>query len=255
MEHTGCEVIVINCADRRFSDIVCLFQNTADHLPVPCRLQIGSYTCGNYFLGLLERLARDPLPESLGGYDLVIPIFAEGQLDKFRSYTESPAVRGAKNIVVNDFGMLRQFSSKQRVRLGRLLFRDYRDHRYPAHEENLGLKSEALTAALQELEYGISAIENDILSADYKARSEALEVYYHFPYRQVSCAHICEFASIGKTVENKFVPDDSCGFQCFDVRIRHGDEYLKIGRNIFDIVPKNWLFNIKRPRIIYTPGW
>lgn len=255
MERTVCEDVVVNCAGRRFSGITQLFQDTAEHLPVPCRLQIGSYTCGNYFIALLSWLERGCLAERLDAYDLVVPVLSEARLDEFRPYMESPAVREAQNIVVNDFGMLRLFSGKQRVRLGRLLFRDYRDHRYPAHEETCCPKSGALTAALRELGYGITAVENDILSVDCKSEPDAVEVYYHFPYRQVSCAHICEFASIGKAVEDKFMPDDACRFQCFDIRIRHGDGYLKVGRNIFDIVPEHRLFALKQSRIIYTPEW
>lgn len=256
MGHTDLEDVIVNCTGRRFDSIEGLFLEAARCLSVPCRLQIGSYTCGNYFLGLLKRLGQGSLPGHLGEYDVVFPILSERQLDEFLPQQEAPIIQNARAVVVNDLGMLRLFRDRQGVRLGRLLFRDHRDHRYPAREEDIRPKSDALISALLRLGYKITAFENELLSEDDESGA-GLEIpsYVHFPYRQVSCGHICEFASIGKPVEEKFVSDAPCSFQCFHVRLRHGEDYLKVGRNIFDTVPECWLSAERRRRIIYTPRW
>lgn len=257
MDFADCEDFVINCTDRRFTDIAGIYKSTTANLHTTYHMQIGSYTCGNYFLGLLHWLKQNLLPVDPAEYDIVIPVFSESQLEQFRSHMMDTVVQEARYIVVNDWGMLRCFSGRQRVRLGRLLFRDYRDHRYPAYEENHAYQAKAgtLLAALQNMEYEIAAAENDLITLNYQTDLESVDIYYHFPYRQISSAHICEFAAIGKPVEKKFIPDDDCSFQCFDVKIHHESGYLKIGRNIFDVLGKDWLPTVPKLRLIYTPGW
>lgn len=185
MERTNCEDLIINCAGRRFDSIEGLFRDMAGRVPVPCRPQIGSYTCGNYFLALLQRMAGKPVPYWEEGYDLVIPILSEGQLETFLPHLEDPAVRNARAVVVNDFGMLRLFHDRPGIRLGRLMFRDYRDHRYPAHEEDRCSKSGTLVDSLQELGYAFTAVESELFSENVEESVNA-PVYYHVPYRQVS---------------------------------------------------------------------
>lgn len=253
---TDCEDMIVNCADRRFDSISDLFRETAGRLSVPCRIQIGSYTCGNYFLELLNWMERGSSPVRGTDYDIVLPVFSESQLDEFLPRAETSPVQAARTIIVNDLGMLRLFRDRPGVRLGRLLFRDYRDHRYPASEDACRLKAGALVSSLRELGYQIAAIENELISANSEADGEpGVPVYVHFPYRQVSYGHICEFASIGRTVEEKFMPDAPCTFQCFRTRFRHREEYLKVGRSIFDMAPEQWLSGERRKRVIYTPRW
>jgi len=245
--------LVINCADRRFSDIEGIYH--AIRQKTVCRLQIGSYTCGNYFENLIKWMSNHPLSKETDGYDLVLPVFSESQLEKL--HTADSVLREAQHIVVNDYGMLRYFSGDKRVRLGRLLFRDYRDHRYPEYEGNSAYqaKTSALVAALSEMGYEIFSVENDLITASYTVDLGKIDVFYHFPYRQISSTHICEFAAIGKPVEKKFIPDDVCSLQCFDVKIRHESGYVKIGRNIFDVLPEVWLKVVPRTGLIYTPRW
>lgn len=257
MDFADCEDIVINCTDRRFTDIAGICKSTTANLHTAYQIQIGSYTCGNYFLGLLHWLNQNLLPVDLTGYDLVIPVFSESQLEKFRSHMTDMVIQKARYIVVNDWGILRSFSGRQKVRLGRQLFRDYRDHRYPAYEESRTYQAKVgtLIAALRNMKYEIAAVENDLITINYQTDLDPIDIYYHFPYRQISSAHICEFAAIGKPVEKKFIPDDDCNFQCFDVKIHHESGYLKIGRNIFDVLGEDWLSTLRKPRLIYTPGW
>lgn len=253
MSHIDCEDLVLNCADRRFDKIVSIYRTACQN--VICRLQIGSYTCGRYFFGLIQWLAENPFPEEIAGYDIVLPVFSESQLDWL--HTADSVLESARHIVVNDYGMLRYFSGDKRVRLGRLLFRDYRDHRYPEYETNSEYhgKTAALLAALREIGYEVFSVENDLITADYTVELDGIPVYYHFPYRQISSTHICEFAAVGKPIEKKFIPDDICAFQCFDVKIRHEAGYIKVGRSIFDQLPGEWLDTVPRRRMIYTPRW
>ncbi len=245
--------LIVNCADRRFTEIERIYSEARSDMT--CRLQIGSYTCGNYFRGLLQWLAKKPLPASMSEYDVVLPVFSESQLPLLQD--ADPILRSARHIVINDFGMLRCFSDDNRVRLGRLLFRDFRDHRYPQYEMNNAYQAKATTLllSLQEMGYAVSAMETDLITPDYTVDSDTVDVYYHFPYRQVSSAHICEFAAIGKPVDKKFVPDDVCSFQCFDVKLRYAAGYVKVGRSVFDVLPESWMHTTTRARLIYTPGW
>lgn len=252
--------LVINCTDRRFNEILPLYHETARELGAPkYRLQIGSYSCGNYFLSLLQQL--EYLWEDLE-YDLVIPVLSESQMNRFGEWEKSSVIQCAKQIIVNDFGMMARFYGKKEIRLGRMLFPDYRDHRYPEYEDSPAQTgTDALLAALAELGYTISAAENDAITKQTVLDAlNGVAIYYHFPYRQISSAHICEFASIGKAVEQKFIPDDSCAFQCFDVRIRqkeavNGTRYFKIGRNVFDELDVDWITPERAAYIIYTPRW
>jgi len=245
--------LIVNCADRRFPEIVRIYHRARQE--GACRVQIGSYTCGNYFRGLLGWLAENPLPAEMDGYDVVLPVFSESQLPVLQD--ADAVLRSARHLVVNDFGMLRRFSGDSRVRLGRLLFRDFRDHRYPQYETNSAYqpKAAALLQVLREMGYAVSAMETDLITPDYVVDTDGIDVYYHFPYRQVSSGHICEFAAIGRPVDEKFVPDDGCCFQCFDVKLRCGADYVKAGRSVFDLLPESWLQAMPRARLIYTPGW
>ena len=253
MNYIDHEDFVVNCADRRFTDIEHTYQMVRQN--TACRLQIGSYTCGGHFFGLTQWLKKNPLPADAAGYDLVLPVFSESQLDWLS--VADDILKCARHIVVNDYGLLRHFSGDKRVRLGRLLFRDYRDHRYKEYETNRTYQAKAVSLinVLREMGYEIFSVENDMITADYAVDLGQIHIYYHFPYRQVSSAHICEFAAIGKPVEKKFIPDDACAFQCFDVKIRHEAGYMKIGRSVFDILPESWLSAMPRSRIIYTPRW
>ncbi len=246
-----CKDLIVNCAGRRFTEIAHIYRS----LGTGCHLQMGSYTCGNYFRGLLQWLAKDPLLDRMNEYDVVLPVFSESQLSLLRD--ADFVLRSARHIVVNDFGLLRCFSSDNRVRLGRLLFRDFRDHRYPQYETNSAYqaKATALLPALKEMGYEVSAMETDLITPDYTVVADGIDVYYHFPYRQISSAHICEFAAIGRPVDKKFVPDAVCSFQCFDVKLRYAAGYVKVGRSVFDVLPEAWLHTSSRTRLIYTPGW
>lgn len=263
MGYSDCEDFVINCTDRRFEEIGLIYRQVAVDLKHDsCRYQIGSYTCGNYFFGLLRWLRDHPDSRPEKGYDLVIPIFSETQLEKFERYEKAPIFQFAKYIVVNDYGMLRRLAGKYRVRLGRMLFQDYRDHRYPEYESepNYQFKSDVVLDMLQKMGYRDLAMENDLITEYYSDVLAGTCVYYHIPYRQISSAHICEFAALGKPAEKKFVPNDSCEFQCFKVRIRQTIEsqhveYWKIGRSVFDIIPKGWQDSLVGSRLIYTPRW
>jgi len=260
MEIPRPKVLVINCTDRKFTEIQSLYQSVADALGVSeCRLQIGSYSCGNYVLAMMQQ--TEILPGNVE-YDLVIPEFSESQLEQFRKRERIPLVQCARQIVVNDFGALHYFYDRKDIRLGRMMFPDYRDHRYPEYENTRHQAGNAtLLAALSDLGYSIAAVENDLITKHSSLETtQNTVVYYHVPYRQISSAHICEYASIGKRIERKFIPDDSCSFQCFDIKIRqkrriNGTQYFKVGKNVFDRLDAGWLSPEQAAYVIYTPEW
>ena len=136
--------IVINLTDWKTGDILpCLkrqkecFENA--------RLAIGSYLCGNYFRKLCCTFNIAELPVS---YDLVIPIIAQHDLTILEDTRTQTMIRQACHIVVNDPGMLMRFGGDMDVRLGRLFFRTYRDHRYPAYEGSMVKREKMLLLTL-----------------------------------------------------------------------------------------------------------
>ena len=283
---------VINLTDCPPDIINDLFQRTAADYG-NCRMAIGSYLCSNYF----RRLCL--LSESLvitTPYDLVLPIFAQHDLTLLEDSRVIALISGAKYLVVNDIGMLMRFSEYGNLRLGRMFFRSYRDHRYPAYEKSaqgirhslplldslldLGFRFCSLECEMTERETSecnnqikkegnhatlkhaeecekTSYLRDEIscengtcgLKLEFSEKNSEellrigmLSVYFHTPYRLVSAMRICEFASIGKPVDRKFIPDDRCCLQCLKTRIFYPDlefnsGYMKYGKGIYDLAP------------------
>lgn len=254
---------IINCTDRDPSTISTTFaKSAAAHPAVKARLQIGSYSCGNYFFYILENQYLTAYVMERGEYDLVIPVFSEKQREQFEGVSEHLLLKQARHIVINDFGMLQRFKSDDRVRLGRLLFQENRDHRYTEYDSEYHgqTKADVLVDALRGMGFHISAVENDMIAKGYMLNLKDIDVYYHFPYRLISTSHICEFAAIGKDIEKKFIPDDECSFQCFHTRVcveerANHTAYLKVGRSVFDYLSDDWLCPEHLDHVIYTPRW
>lgn len=244
--------LIMNYCDREFNEIIDYFTSNESGNGL---LQLGSYSCPNYFEKLIDTSLL-----SYGIYDLVIPVFPENMLDILYSEKFLRYCTKSRCLVVNDIGMLGFFKSSgfSRIRLGRLFFRDYKDHRYEEyHNMEYEVKSLEIIDLLKNEGYCFEAIEIDLPTRNFQITKD-VPVYIHYPYRQISMSHICEFASIGKRIKHKFKPDDTCNMQCIKQHIEYaGIGYYKIGRNIYDMITDFDLTSekfINYSKII-SPGW
>ncbi len=241
--------VVINLCDRPIS----VLQKSLNDYKEK-HFQIGSYSCANYFKNIVKLV--DKFCDCK--FDLVIPVFPEHMLYILEDNNFKKLLDCSSMIVVNDFGMLEYFSDKKRLRMGRMFFRDYRDKRYQDYDygEYYG-KAQELLSFVKNCGFSVSAIENDIITKKYNLSIDKDFVkYYHYPYRQISAGHICEYSAIGVGIEDKFKPDDNCDMQCAKVFIKSSAGYIKIGKNIYDIIDESYLSVVSQnDYIIYTPRW
>lgn len=240
---------IINLCDRWLTkDILLSYSNQ--------RILIGSYTCANYFIYLLNFLKNENI--NLSSFDLVIPVFPEHKLDFLKTDKVNNIIKNATKIVINDFGILDMFNHDS-IRLGRLIFKDYRDQRYKEYDDKECIvKVNALLDTLKSIGYDIREIELDIISKKMIVNIDKnIKVYVHYPYRQISCSHICEFASVSKKIENKFKPDDDCLYDCRNIKIEiMNPHYIKISKNIYEELDESYLDNIEDFCFkIITPRW
>lgn len=248
--------MIWNLCDRRFDY---LEQNIQPFLDKGDYIQIGSYTCPQYLMRCIQEGMA--LELEYGTYDLVVPTFPEHSLAFLDTDAFAESCRRARQVVVNDFGMLKKLSSAGcRLRMGRLFFKDYRDPRYEEYDSGVYEgKAAGLFLFAKECGFEPPAVESDIITKQYSlSMPDGIVAYFHFPYRQIAASHICEFASIGKKIADKFVPDDSCRMQCMDVRLRARHEaagYLKVGRNVYDLLDESYTAGYDREHMIISPRW
>lgn len=239
---------IINLCDRSYIFVEEIYKENIYGNSV---VLIGSYTCANYFIGLLDYSIF------FEEYDLVLPVLPEHLLPLLESKRLESLCKKARNIVVNDIGLLSYFNKKsyKNIRLGRLFFREYKDHRYEEyHNSFYESKIREAIVFLRKMKLDFVSVETDLPTVNTQFDVDC-NVYLHLPYRQVSASHICEFASIGKDIENKYIPDDKCCYQCFKQLLEYPmSGYLKVGKNVYDlIVPA--LGDEEKYNIIETPRW
>ncbi len=240
---------IINLCDRPFEQImkfICYYKDI--------KILIGSYTCNNYFKNLLVFFENKTA--ILGNFDIVIPTFNEENLVLYESSYFNNIISKANKIVINDFGILAK-ADLSKIRLGRLINKEYRDKRYPEYDgSEYVTKLGVLVSDLKSIGFDINEAETDIITKQFITNNISdIKLYYHFPYRQISSCHICEFASIGKEIEKKFQPDDMCDMQCHKVMI-YTEKYIKYGKGVYDILLDDYLRNINiNNNIIFTPRW
>ncbi len=241
---------ILNLCDRSIYEIT-KYKNILINKDIA--LQIGSYSCENYFKYIMENIK---IVENTK-YDLVIPILSEHSLKISDTNEFINMCEHAQTVTVNDIGMLDKLNCRNlNIRLGRLFFKDYRDHRYSEYNNSCySGKAHALLNFLLRQGFCINSVENDITTRNYVVDlPPRIKIYFHFPYRQISTARICEFSSIGKAVEYKFIPDDKCDMQCLYTGILSEEAgYIKLGKNIYDILDPSYLKDDND--IIYTPEW
>lgn len=221
------------------------------------RVLVGSYSCVNYLKYLVSYFEKNECYNI--NYDIVLPVFPEDQLEYLQTECMHKIIDNCNCIVVNDFGMLEHFKEYKNIRLGRLFFKDYKDKRYEKYDTGrYKLKFSALLSSLKKMGYSIHELECDCVSQNFEIEStDDVKVYVHYPYRQLACGHICEFASIGKRIEKKFLPDDICSMQCRGVMIKTQDpEYIKIGNCVYDLLDSRYIDGfLEDYEIIFTPRW
>lgn len=246
---------IVNLCDRNFKEISDQIQGK--HLT---NIQIGSYSCANYFIHAIKYIFEADLREFVSnGFDLVIPTLPEHYLKILESKEFRVCCDRCRQVVINDYGVLEYLNGKCDVRMGRMFFKDYRDHRYKEYDtaEYVG-KAKAVLNFVLNSGFQISAYENDIITQNYCLdHNKTFDIYLHYPYRQISMSHICEYASIHKNIEDKYIPDDSCSMQCFDVKVFSPEyRYIKIGKSVYDRLDDLYLENIKGDyHLIITPEW
>ncbi len=230
---------VLDCCDLSVKSIISYVESTAGIKEI----QLGSYTCGNYLIYLLNNLncCIEKVPRN-AQINLVIPVLAETQLEKVIGLISGGKVVTSKisRLIVNDYGgieLSKEYFYASNVGLGRLLFRQYRDFRYSEYSESV---LSIHTSEMQMINQSFSPKSIDIdcigYNIDLSNIPTDMEVYLHYPFVLSTYGHICEFASISKSISHKFRPDDSCDLKCFSCGIRYsnGDiEYFKTGRGIY----------------------
>lgn len=205
------------------------------------RVVVGSYSCFNYFTFLFQKEMSFINQE----YDIVIPIIPQMQLEIMSNKKIVSMIEKAHSVVINDYGMLSylyDIVDHTKIRLGRCFIKDYRDFRYTEydHSYHKGYISTQIQI-LKNLGYEISSLESDIITSDYDLSDlENINIYYHFPFRMVSMSRICEYASIGKNIEQKFKPDDNCSAQCLQY-FYTGNGLYKYGKGLYDLLSKEYL--------------
>ena len=225
--------IIINLTDWEPLELLSSFEKQRI-LYENARLEVGSYLCGNYFRHFCRSFDASSLPQS---YDLVLPVLAQHDLSLFDDDRVQALINQAQNIVVNDPGTLMRFSNLK-VRLGRLFFRTYRDHRYHNYEQSMVQRDQQLSliSALKKVGAKFNAAECELIG---EQRENDPFYYYHYPFRLISAMRICEYASQSKAIERKFIPDAKCSFQCLNSCIHYQDHafqnnYIKWGRGLYD---------------------
>ena len=263
-----CDVLPSNEASQKYLDQVLSQDFTYN------RVYIGSYFCSNKFFSvksrsiirLIDTFASKGIPISL-----VVPIFAQHHLSKGIELIQKIAndyYGTIDEIVVNDLGMLQHMydiykSKANRIKIvaGRMLNKTYRDIR---DEEYFSL--ECIPKCLNEYyislyeHYGIQTIEldNSFNSLTLPEKFNKFCFAVHTPLCYVTKCNICEFASITKSISQKFRTTDTCSYECMGryIQYSNGNDntviHYKIGCGVYF---ENKSINIKTDKIrtIYNP--
>lgn len=123
-------------------------------------------------------------------------------------------------LIVNDLGILDEYKGKIRIILGRQFDKRVRDPRVEGGcAENTPLLDHEY---LESLGGDFDGITLECLP-DTKIAPSDLNIYTHLPMVQISSGKICEFASIGRTDEERFFGHD-CKCKCVSTygECRHG---------------------------------
>lgn len=178
-------------------------------------VRIGAETCAHLYskANIGNIVIKAKAIKELGyTVHLVFPSIAERDFEDCAAVLTACASEGCIDaVVINDYGLI-DVAQKNRVKmiLGRLFDKRLRDPRVHSSQflngapEDSGIFTPASIAFLKR--EGVSEIEMDILELGLgePIPEQIRRVYLHFPYRYITCGHICEFSGIGEDNEHKF---------------------------------------------------
>lgn len=246
--------VIINLCDRPIEYNQAYFEGNVKNKNY---ILVGSYTCPNYFSFFIN----SKLAQKIKNFDIVVPIFPEHLYSQIiESSKFYSIIKKARTVVVNDWGMLKRLVNLKDInlRLGRLFFRDYRDHRYEEYDNSEYISKMMNTIQIaKDIGMISNEVESDIITKKLILPSK-IKVYLHFPYRQVSMSHICEFAAIGKSLDEKFIPNDKCFMQCKNqIFIFEKSGYIKVGNNVYNKLQEEEEIKdlLSEYNVIFTPKW
>ena len=227
------------------------------------RVYVGSYFCSQYFLSLkIDKLVEVVRDRNIK-MTLVLPIFSEKDLNiaksKILKILQTSEIM-IDEITVNDFGMLTYIQSNFdiKVNLGRLFFKDARDVR--VNEYYLQKGKVNILSVLENI-VDISKINYIELDETNKMIdvNDNYNVAVHFPFCFMTTGNICKYASINKSLECKFRPNDRCGQECSCVYEHYSEIYngtpielYRIGRTVYAYMTERSEITNKE-REIYFP--
>lgn len=227
------------------------------------RIYVGSYFCSQYFLSLkfnkLIEIARDRDMR----ITLVLPIFSEKDLD-FAKEKISKLLQNSEIIIdevtVNDFGMLSYVQGRftMKVNLGRLFFKDPRDVRiseYYLHKGNVNTSS-VLKNIVDISKINYIEIDETNRTVDV---ADVFNIAVHVPFCFMTTGNICKYASVNKSLEFKYRPNDKCGQECSYIYEHYSEIYngtsielYRVGRTVYSYMIER--SNVKnKKREIYFP--
>ncbi|MDD5934127.1 MAG: hypothetical protein PUC65_00960 [Clostridiales bacterium] len=231
------------------------------------RVYIGSSFCAIYFLHASTDMIKSVnlvCEKEQCKMTLVLPIFTEKYLDKAKEQIKKLVDAAGvylDEITVNDFGMLEYIHNnyKQKINLGRLFMKDYRDKRYSEYFHSC-VKPKIFNITMLELmkQYNIHGVELDLTheKIDLSEAPSNLTIGFHYPYCYQTVGHICEIGSTNQSIDKKYRANYNCSFECESQIVHYtseeGGHYLKHGRAVYFENPDCNIMNAKQIRLIYT---
>ncbi len=203
------------------------------------RIYIGSSFCDQYFLRVSSAMWERARASGMK-LTLVVPIPGQSRLRQVKEKLDdlisffSDALDEA---VVNDYAMLGWIGSRYpslSLWCGRLLVKDTRDPRYSDGSSTCKLLDHLKAGSL--FGYPVKGVELDLFAPLQLDRVPPVILGVHLPYGYVSTGRLCEAASIGKAVKEKFRPASGCSGQCEKTWITYdsgGVPLLKYGRAVY----------------------
>ncbi len=234
------------------------------------RIYIGSSFCTPYFLHLNEALIKALCllcEKERIKYTLVVPMFTQRYLEQGKQLIQKIVELSngyLDEITVNDYGMMEYIHSnyKQRINLGRLFAKDYREKRYGIYF-SMTIKPKIFNSIMKEFvrRYQIYGLELDLTSQkiDLEEAFENLVVGFHYPYCYQTVGNICEIGSTNLPLEQKFRANHKCEMECEHQIIHYeaaeGGHYIKHGRAVFFENKDCEIIHGNEIRLIYAPKY
>lgn len=266
-----CEILTDDWIERKYFEK--LFNLLSQEKDLIERIYIGSSFCSQYYIRfsgydkLLDFCMEENIPVTL-----VLPVFSEKDLNVGKRKTNEIIYYSqgiVDEITVNDVGALWWIQNSYNIciNIGRLFFKDPRDCRIPEYCDK-EIQPSFLTHFSDDYWncFNISGIELDPTNRiiDISCiNSNNFEVGLHMPYCYMTTGNICKFASIHKSIEQKFRPNQPCTMECMhinDVYTGHVNQtncdpvLYRFGRTLYYKVDYPVVFSVNRPvRVIYFP--